>query len=355
MPKLTIVIATWNSEKHLGDLFSGLIKMNYPKSDWELIVIDNNSIDRTKEVLLSWQKKMHNLQTIIYNTANRGFAPAYNQGIEKALESKADYIALLNDDTVVEPDWLKIIVEKMESHPTIGLCQPLITRYPETEKINSFGNSLHYLGFGYCYGENAPVNSFSAQNKLNDYEPAYLSFTAVVIRKKVIEQIGLLDPNYFAYHEDTDYCLRARLTGWKLLAASNSIVHHKYQFPAKKNKSRYFYLERNRCYLLLKFFKLKTLILIAPAGLLMELGLLIFSILRGFFWQRIGAYFWILFNLGKISRARRQIQTARQAGDSRLSRFMTGKIKFQEIKNPLLDHIGNPLLNLYFKIIKKMV
>lgn len=354
MPKVSIIITTWNSESHINGLFMSLLKMDYNKADWDLVIIDNHSTDSSKDLLLAWQKKLHNLKTIIYNTENRGFSPAYNQGIEIALKDKPDYIALLNDDTIVTPNWLSIIIEKMKADPQIGLAQPLLTRYPKSDKINSFGNCLHYLGFGFSYGENQPIKFFEQQKILNDYEPAYLSFTAVVIKRQVIKQIGLLDPNYFAYHEDTDYCLRARLAGWKLLAAKHSIVHHKYQFPSKKNKKRYFYLERNRYYLVLKFFKLKTLLLITPACLIMEIGLIIFSIIRGFFWQRIHAYFWILKNFAKISRERKKIQSTRKTGDRKLYKFMSGKIEFQEINNPLLD-IANPLLNLYFKLIKRII
>ena len=329
--------------------------MDYPKSDWDLVVVDNGSKDQTLRILDEWQKKMFNFTTIIRNENNIGFAPGYNQGINYALKQKPDCIALLNDDTVVEPDWLKIIVEKMESHPDIGLCQPLITRYPENDRINSFGNCFHYLGFGYSFGDSQLIKNFSEKNILKDYEPAYLSFTAVVIRRSVIDEIGLLDENYFAYHEDSDFCFRARLADWRLLVAAGSIVHHNYKFPSRKNKLRYFWLEKNRLYLMLKFYKPRTWFLILPAFLIMEFGLIIFSVYRGFFFYRLKAYGWLTVNLPKIIKSRRHIQAARKFGDYKLVDFMTGRIEFQEVKNILLDYVGNPVLNLYFKLIKRLI
>ena len=349
--KVYICIVTWNSEKYLSDLFLSLHNMDYDKSDWHLVVVDNGSKDKTKDILASWQTKMHNFDTIIHNTENKGFAEGTNQAIKYALDQKADNIALLNDDTVVEPDWLTKIVEAMDKDKNLGLVQPLITRYPDTSKVNKFGNAYQYLGFGFCYGEGESIKNFNT----NSYEPAYLSFTAVVIRPEVLKSIGLLDNNYFSYHEDSDFCFRARLAGWSMLALSSAVVHHNYKFPSKKNKIRYFWLEKNRYYLLLKFFKLKTLLLIAPMCLIMELGLIFFSITRGFFFERLKAYWWIIRNFATILKQRKRIQKERKADDYALYDFMTGKIEFQQLNNPLLTYIGNPMFNLYFKIIKKYI
>ncbi|OGG87676.1 hypothetical protein A3B87_01020 [Candidatus Kuenenbacteria bacterium RIFCSPHIGHO2_02_FULL_39_13] len=350
MPEVYVIIATWNSEKYLSDLFLSLHDMDYPKDSWHLVVVDNGSRDKTLEILSAWQVKMHNFETVIYNEANKGFAAANNQGITYALKNSPDYIVLLNDDIVVEPNWLNVMIDKMEQNKDIGLAQPLITRYPEINKINTFGNACQFIGFGFCWLEGQDINL-----TLKNYQPAYLSFSAVVIRSEVFRQIGLLDENYFSYHEDSDFCFRARLQDWNLLAVKGAIVHHRYKFPGKKNKIRYFWLEKNRYYLMLKFFKLKTLFLIAPACLFMEAGQTFFSIIRGLFIQKIKAYFWILKNFDKILTAREKIQQTRKFSDKKLFDFMSGKIEFQEIKNPLLDYIGNPLLNLYFKIIKKFI
>ncbi len=351
MSQISIIITTWNSEKYLSDLFLSLHDMDYPKDNWNLIVVDNGSQDKTLNILHSWQKKMYNFSTIIRNTKNEGFAPANNQAIKYALRTQPDYVVLLNDDVIVESDWLDKIIQVMDKNKNIGLAQPLITRYPEVEKINSFGNNYHYIGFGYSYGEGRLIHNFN----LVDYEPAYLSFTAVVIRSKVIEQIGLLDEKYFSYHEDTDFCFRARLQNWRMLVIKDAIVHHKYKFPSKKNKIRYFWLEKNRLYLMLKFFKFKTLILIFPAWLFMEFGLIFFSIFKGFFIQRIKAYGWLVMNLTCLIKIRHQIQKIRHDNNVNLFEFFSSRIDFQEINNPFLKYLANPILSLYFKIIKKII
>lgn len=351
MPKVFIIIATWNSARHLSDLFLSLNDIDYPRHAWQLVVVDNGSRDKTLEILGKWQAKMHNFASLIRNDQNLGFAPANNQGIRYALEHGAEYIALLNDDTLVESDWLIKIVKTLEQNQQIGLAQPLITRYPEVDKINTFGNQYQFTGFGYSFGEGQPLSKFS----LADWQPSYLSYAAVVIRAKLIQHIGLLDENYFSYHEDTDHSFRARLAGWDLLVVHDSVVHHNYRPPIAKNKIRYFWLEKNRLYLLLKFFKLKTLILIFPAWLFMEFGLILYSLVRGFFFQRLRAYGWILLNLPKIFMARRHLQKSRQVGDDKLFEFIVGRIDFQEVNNFLLTYLANPALSLYLKLIKKFI
>jgi GT2 family glycosyltransferase len=351
MPQTVIIVVTWNSGRYLSALFSSLLKMEQKYGDWELVVVDNNSQDKTRILLKEWRQKMPELKKIIYNRANLGFAAANNQGIAYALARGAEYIALLNDDTLLEPDWLLKIIKLMSKNQRLGLVQPLITRYPAVDKINSFGNLYQFTGFGYSYGDNCAIDSL----KLEDYQPAYLSFAAVVIKSAVFKSIGLLDENYFAYHEDTDFCFRARLDGWNLLAHTAAVVHHRYKFPSQKNKRRYFWLEKNRLYLMLKFFKPKTLILIAPAFVFMEFGLILFSLYRGFFIQRLRAYAWFIRHLKTVFSQRRLLQRARKFDDRRLFDFMVGEIRFQELANPLLTYLANPLLNLYFKIINKFI
>ena len=149
MPKVFIIIVTWNSADHLSDLFLSLHDMDYPKNAWGLIVVDNGSQDKTRNILLAWQKKMPNFSKIIYNNYNQGFAAANNQAIAYALKKSPDYITLLNDDVIVESDWLTKIIQIMQHNSSLGLAQPLITRYPAVDKINSFGNNYQFTGFGF--------------------------------------------------------------------------------------------------------------------------------------------------------------------------------------------------------------
>ncbi len=350
MPKVTLILVTWNSAQHLNNLFAGFYNLNHSSYNWELIVVDNASHDKTLDILKTWQAKIPNFKTIIRNSRNYGFAKANNQAIQLALEQGSDYLALVNDDIVMSADWLNNIISTLKKLPQVGLAQPLITRYPYIDKINSFGNAYHFLGFGYSFGDNQQIYEFKQNKLLKDYQPAYLSFAAVVIKTEVFRQIGLLDENYFAYHEDTDFCFRARLQGWELRVVSQAVVHHNYRFPSQKNKIRYFWLEKNRLYLMLKFFKLRTWLLILPAFIFMEFGLWAYALLRLFFWQRLKAYYWLFSHLRLIRRQRHIIQSQRKYGDKKLFNFMAAEIEFQEINNPLLNYLVNPLLKIYFRL-----
>ncbi|OIO17732.1 hypothetical protein COV56_02565 [Candidatus Kuenenbacteria bacterium CG11_big_fil_rev_8_21_14_0_20_37_9] len=355
MSKVYIIIVTWNSGKYLSELFLSLRDLAYPKENWHLVVVDNASKDDTVEKLRQWQIKMHNFDKLIVNEKNKGFSGGNNQGIKYALEHGADYSVLLNGDAVVTPNFLDILVTVMSKDDRLGIAQPLIMRYPEKNKVNNFGNCLNYCGFGYSFGDGMKKEDFLRQFKSENYEPAYCSFSAVVIKSQVFGSIGLLDELYFAYHEDTDFCLRARLAGWHLLAIKNAIVYHNYKFPADKNKIRYYWMEKNRMYLLFKFYKVRTWLLILPAIIPLELGLIIFSLLRGFALERAKAHLWVWKNFKSVLRGRKEIQTTRQYSDAKVFEFCSPVIEFQKIKNPLLDKIGNPFLKMYFRLIKKFI
>ncbi len=355
MPKVTLILVTWNSAEHLREFFSSLLRINYPKHSWNLVIVDNGSQDETRKTIGTWQTKMHNLTTVIYNAQNLGFTKANNQGIQYALQNNVDYIALVNDDIVFTKDWLKSMVECMEKNKQVGLSQPLIMRYSEPSQVNSLGNAFQFTGFGYSFGDNVPLSDLRQQGLVKDYEPAYLSFACVVIRADLFNQIGLLDDKYFSYLEDADFCFRTRLQDWHLLVNTSAKVFHNYRTPFSKNKERYFWLEKNRFYLILKFYRAKTLLLITPACIFMEIGQIIYALAKGFFIKRLKTYFWVLANLLSIYQQRKRVQSSRQFGDYKLFDFMTGKILFQELDNFLLRYIANPILALYLKLIKKFI
>ena len=171
----------------------------------------------------------------------------------------------------------------------------------------------------------------------------------------MLKKIGLFDENIFSYHEDSDLCLRAKLAGYKLVLAKDSMVYHDYSFPTKKNKKRYFWMEKNRLYIILKFYKLKTLLLILPVMLFMDVGQIIFALKKGYVFEWLKSRFWFLINFNKLYRARREVQKNRQIGDRELTKNFASEIKYQELKNPLLEKIANPVMKFYWQIIKKFI
>lgn len=346
-----IIILTWNGSKYLSKLFNSLQNLNYDQKKIKYIIIDSGSTDGTIKFLenLNWP----NLQFVKLEK-NIGFTSGNNIGLRSALENNAAYVVLLNQDTYVEPDFLIELIKTAESEKNIGIVQSLILYYDQPKEIASTGNQLNYLGFGWCALNHHPLASY--QLPVTSYPNiVFASGAAVLYKGELLNKIGIFDENYFSYYEDTDICLRAQLQHYQTVLAPHAICYHDNRNPVSKNKIRYFWLERNRLYLLLKFYSLKTLILILPTFLGLELFKLIISLKKHYFWQFLKARLWFIFNFKKWFLARGEIQRNRKVGDRELTKDFVSEIIYQDTKNSLLNKIGNPIIKFYWQIIKQFI
>ncbi len=346
-----VVILTWNGLKYLPKFFKSLASLNYPSEKINFVVVDSCSVDGSVEFLenLNWPN-LH----LIKLEKNLGFVSGNNIGMQYALDQGAEYLVLLNQDIEVEPDFLFELVKVATSDKKIGAVQSLILYYQNRNEINCWGNELHYLGYGFSGGNHEKISNFKF-SIFNHKEITYASGAAVLYKAGMLKKIGLLDENIGSYHEDSDICLRGRLCGYRTVLASGAIVYHDYYFPTTKNKNRYFLMEKNRLYIILKFYKLKTLLLIWPMLLFMDLGQLYFALKSGYFWQWLEVHFWFLINIKSWLKARKKIQVAREIDDVELTKNFVSQIKFQEVSNFLLDKIANPVMKFYWQQIKKFI
>jgi len=259
-------------------------------------------------------------------------------------------IFLINQDTITEPNVLNILVRALAGDEKVAAVQPRLMLWPEKDKVNSLGNSIHYLGFGFSSGG---YQKFDGDLSLQ--EIAYPSGAAVVIKAEALKKTGFFDKKLFAYHEDLDLGWRLRLAGYKILVAPEAVVYHKYEFS--RSIQKYYFMERNRFICLLENYKLGTLILIFPALAVMELGLFVYSIFSGFWLEKLKVYgyFFLWRNWQEIIRARRERRVIRVIRDREIIKLYTGKIEFQEIDNFIIKKIANPVFNLYWRLIKFLI
>lgn len=348
MPKVFVVIVNYNGEQYWEELFRSLQLVQPKTCAMEIIVVDNSATEKS----INYFKTIKSLH-FLPQTHNTGFAGGNNTGMKYALDHGADYIYLLNQDTVVEPNFLDPIVSMVEVNRNVGAAQSLLLLWPEksgTEtKINSWGNELHFLGFGFVGGLGHSLIEAPTKPK----EITYASGAAVLYRASALKEVGLFDESYFLYHEDTDLSLKLRLQKYAIMLVPASHVFHKYKFG--NSKSTYFYLERNRFRLLLEFYKWPTLLLLVPAFLAMECGVMTFSFISGFWKQRLAAYFWLFKNIKMVMTKRKNIQAKRLILDKELCQHLTGEIDFQAINNAALRKIANPIFSAYWFVIKTLI
>ena len=348
MKKVAIIIVNFNGEKYLPDCLGSLQKINYDKDFFKIIIVDNDSEDRSLEII----EKFSDLEIkLIKNDKNQGFAEGNNIGIRWAMGENFNYVYLLNQDTAVEPDFLVKAVELAESDSKISAVQSLLLLWSEKDKINSWGNEIHYLGFGFSGGYKEKFE----KEKLAEKEINYASGAGCLLKINVLKEIGLFDSDLFMYHEDLDLGWRMKIAGYKNMLAPKSIVYHKYEFS--KSIEKFYYMERNRYIVLLKNYKWATLFLISLAVDFMEIGMLVFSFFNGTYKERFKVYKYIFNakNLDRIFDKREEVQKLRKVSDRTVSKNFVGSIEFQDLQNAILKYIVNPLFSAYWFIVKQII
>ena len=246
-PLVSTVILNWNGKKYLADCLTSLINQKY--SNLEIILVDNGSRDDSVEFV----KKRFLQVKIIENEENLGFAGGNNVGIKSA---EGKYIFLLNNDTKTDENCLKNLVEAAESNEKIGMAAPKIVSFENPSVIDSAGVNIYFDGMSRGKGRKE-----TDKGQYNEVQEILLpSGCAALYRKKMLDEIGLFDENFFAYCEDTDLGLRARLAGWKAVLSPQAVVYHHYSGTVGRySEIKAFLVERNHFWVVFKNFPLSLI------------------------------------------------------------------------------------------------
>lgn len=240
-PVVSIVIPVFNALEYtqacIQSIFEHPIEQNF-----EVIIVDNGSKKPTTDWLKSTQGKFYNL-TCIFLKNNLGFSPAVNIGIN---QSRGEYVVILNNDTITTSGWLDKLYLAFQNDLELGIVSPV---------TNYVGEGIQ-IDYEACNIQRHEVDSYArgiAKRDAIKYDPSRLVFFCVMIRRSVLDLTGLLDEGYVRGNfEDDDYCLRARLLGYKLGVVTNSFVYHHGSITFKEHNFNYSeHFENNR----IKFFQ----------------------------------------------------------------------------------------------------
>lgn len=224
--KLSIIVVSWNVRDDIARCLRS-IEENRPSCEFEIIVVDNASSDDSVDVLT---KDFPDVVTVV-NSENRGFAAANNQGIKAA---KGEYILLLNPDTIVHAGALDRLIGFLDDNSDIGVCGPKLLNkdgitYHSIGRFPTFRATLHgktffrSMGIFRGYHKKLRTND-SSYDRQTDVDQ--LSGAALLIRRSVIEEVGLMDESFFVYYEDVDLCLRIRKASWRIVYVPGSLITH---------------------------------------------------------------------------------------------------------------------------------
>jgi len=208
-PKVFIIILHYKNWDDTNECLASLKNLNY--DNFEIIVIDND-----KE--------------------NLGFAGGNNKGIKQALKKGADYILLLNNDTIVSKDFLKELVKIGERDENIGILGPVIYKYG-SNKIHFAGGKINRL-----YTKGVHISTIPTKpNNQSSITIDYVTGCCLLIKRELIEKIGLMSEEYFLYLEDVDWCLKARKAGYKCALVPQAKIWHRVSSGIKAESFSYIY------------------------------------------------------------------------------------------------------------------
>lgn len=218
--KIYVILLNYNAANDTIECIKSIIE-NEKKVKYEIIVVDNLSTDDSVS-------KLEKIENIIFikNKENEGFAKGNNIGIDYAMKQGAEYILLLNNDTIIEKNAISILINSLNTHKGVGIMGSRIMYFENPKLINYCGGKINWLK-GATIHENYK-KEFVKENEQNNFRYTnFITGCCMLIKREVIEKIGYLPEEYFMYYEDTDYCIKAKENGYKLGLCTNSIIYHK--------------------------------------------------------------------------------------------------------------------------------
>jgi hypothetical protein len=262
-PGVAIIVINLNGRDDTLKCLASLDKVKYP--NLKIYLVDNGSTQPIADDV----RRLFPKVILIQNAKNMGFTGGNNIGIKKALKDKAEYVCLLNNDTIVNENFLEPLIKVCEGNPAIGMATPKIYFYGSSNIIWAYGAKVDktlarspHIGVG--------EKDRKQFDKIRFVER--ITGCAMFVKKEVIEKIGMLDDRFFIYEEELDWCLRARRLGYKLAVVPESIIWHKgHRDSGRIGRPFIGYLQTRNHFLMLKknrdYFRFGGFVAILYAGL----------------------------------------------------------------------------------------
>jgi GT2 family glycosyltransferase len=209
--KVSIIIVNWNGERFLKGCLGALSGQTY--ANYEIILVDNGSSDNS----VCFTRENFPEVKLVALRENTGFTGGNAAGLEVAV---GDFVALVNNDARPEKTWLENLIQPMLGDRTIGICASKII-FENPQILNSAGDGLTTAGVGFNRGLGQNTAQFDTP------EPVFGACGAAVLyRRRMLDEIGFLDEDFFLYDEDTDLNFRAQLAGWKCIYVPTAVAYH---------------------------------------------------------------------------------------------------------------------------------
>lgn len=303
--KVSVIIPTWNGRQYLGECLESLAGQTF--RDFETILVDNGSDDGSAEYVRTefpWVR-------LLALRENVGFAEGNNRGLALA---QGTYVVALNNDTRVVPEFLKELVRVADSDAGIGMVAAKLRNYYRPEQIDAVGLKIATNGLGYNIG----VGEIDG-GQYDTVAPFGPCGGAALYRRAMLDKIGFFDPAFFAYYEDFDLAWRARLAGWKAVAAPRALVYHVHSATGGEMSGfKVYHTHRNKWFVVARNWPAALFRRHLAALVCADLAAFCLALLRGRGLAALRARLDVVSSLGGLLRTRKAIQGSRRLSDAQV-------------------------------------
>jgi len=315
--KVSVILVNYNGMPHLDACIPSILRQTYP--NFEVIFVDNNSSDGSLE-----QARAKFPQLIfVANDKNLGYAGGINRGLEQAT---GKYIAPLNIDTEVAPNWLSVMASFLDENLPVGAVTPKLLLFDDRSKVNALGLNIHLSGLGFCRGLNERDDNSASPGKVPG-----VSGCSYLIRREILQRMGGAPQECFMGNDDVVVSWLISLMDYEIYCVPEAVVYHKYKL--KMNPEKLFLLEKNRQALLLYSLKPLTLVTYFPIFAVTELLIIGYCLPKGR--RYLQAKFKALLSLYKdrkyIKERRAQVQKVRKISDFELLKRLRWNLEWGQL------------------------
>ena len=326
MNNVSVIVLNWNGERLLQICLGALLRQTY--RDYEVILVDNGSKDSSVRLASESFPEVR----VVQLEDNKGFTGGNAAGLRVAI---GEYIALVNNDTRADPGWLENLVRPMREDSKVGICASRVLIEGDG-RIYSAGDGVTTAGVGFNRGLGQPASFYP------DSEGVFSACAgAVLYRRKMLNDIGFFDEDFFIYDEDTDLSFRARLAAWKCVYVPGAVIYHIGSATTVRLSDFHVYHHtRNLEFVWIKNMPIGLMLRFAHHKILQEFGSFCYLCLRHMKWR---AFFTAkrdaLKMLPVMLKKRKLIQSRRRVSNRAIRQLLTSVFSVDMIRSKIVQFI----------------
>lgn len=336
LPRVTAVVLAWKSEPWMRRGVEALLASE--KVDADVVLVDNGCTDGDVEVLAALRRV-----TVVRPGRNLGFAGGCNAG---AAAATGTYLALVNNDAVVEPTTLARLVD-VAAAPDVGIAVASIRLADDPSLLNAGANPVHVLGLSWSGGMGRP------ETRTAPTDTAGASGACLLLRRDLWERLDGFDDEYFAYHEDAELSVRAWRLGLRVVYVPDAVAVHRYEFS--RNALKMYLVERNRLMFVATLWSGRSLLLLAPAFAGLELAMVLLAARQGWLREKARGWGWLWRHRAHLGDRRRALRAEARVPARTWMRVLTPRLTGEMVPVPALAGPVNAVLAVWWRVVLRLV